>query len=119
MSYLRRDGKYEIYIIKHLWKDDPTKDWGNSGDCCQWIPKEIMRKHGNDLVYGEGIFVPFGANGECWQRTGINGSYIKEDAIKILDRIAEWNPDHRFKVCKLVIDQVTKDVVEKKYAAVP
>jgi hypothetical protein len=118
MSYLRKDGNYKIYIIKHLWKDDLDYAWSCSGDCCQWIPKEILRKFHDELVYGEGIFASFGANGSCWQRTGIFGSYIKKDAIKILDRISEWNPDHRFKVCKLVIEQTTNDVVEKKYEVI-
>ena len=73
MGYVRNDGKYEIYIIKHLWKDDPTKDQANSGECYQWIPKKIARKHHDKLMYNNGLFTPFTANGECWQRTGIKG----------------------------------------------
>ena len=114
MSYLRKDGKYKIYIIKHLWKDDPTKDWSNSGSCTQWIPKEIVRTHHDELVY-RGIFRSFTANGRCWQITGVHGSFIEEDAINILNVISKWNSDHRFKVCRLLIDQVTEDVAEKKY----
>ena len=119
MGYSRNDGNYKIYIIKHLWKDKPENSWADSGECCQWIPKEIARRFHDDLVFGKGVFVPFTANGQCWQRTGIHGSFVKEDAIKILKRIANWNPDHRFKVCKLLLNQVTEDILEMKYAIVP
>jgi len=117
MGHPRNDGNYKIYIIKHLYKDEPG-EWGSSGECCQWIPNEIIRKSHDKLIYN-GIFKPFTANGVCWQKTGIHGSYVKRDAIRILDKISEWNPQHRFKVCRLLLNQVTEDVVEKKYATVP
>ena len=117
MGFSRTDGKYIIYIIKHLYKDKPG-DWGDSGDCCHWIPKKIIREKHDELVYN-GIFKSFTANGRCWQTTGIHGSFIKRDAIRILDKISEWNPQHRFKVCRLRLNQVTEDVYEKKYATVP
>ncbi len=93
MGFSRTDGKYKIYIIKHLYKDKPG-DWGDSGDCCHWIPKEIIRKSHDELIYN-GIFKPFTANGKCWQSTGIHGSYVKRDAVRILDKISEWNPHYK------------------------
>lgn len=114
---LRNDGKYNIYIIKHLYNDDPKNEWAGSGDCCHWIPREVINKSHDKLIYGNGIFTPFTANGKCWQQTGIHGSYVKRDAVKILDKISCWNPAHRYKICRLVIDQSTEDVVEMKYEA--
>ncbi len=111
---IRNDGKYKIYIIKHLYKDKPG-EWGGSGDCQQFIPKEIGTVKWDKLTYNDGIFSPFTASGKCWQQTGTHGSFVKRDAIKILDKISEWKPEHRFKVCRVSINQVTEDVVEKKY----
>ena len=110
---LRTDGKYNIYIIKHLYKDDPKNGWSYSGDCYQWTPKKITFS----VKYAEfqDMFRPFSASGKCWQKTGIHGSYNKKDAIKILNVITKWQPNHRFKVCRLVIEQFTEDVVEMKY----
>jgi len=113
---LRNDGLYKIYIIKHLYKDDPKHEWTHSGDCTQFIPREIMRESHDELVY-RGVFRHFTANGTCWQRTGVHGSFVEEDAVKILDEISKWKSGHRFRVCKVIVDQITETVVEKKYEA--
>ena len=118
MGFLRTDGKYKIYIIKHLYNDDPTNEWGESGDCRQFIPKSIRHDYNLDKTALIKIFNNFTACGDCWQKTGISGSFVKIDAINILDKISKWRPEHRFKVCVLFIDQITEDVVEKKYAQI-
>lgn len=109
---LRNDGKYIIYIIKHLWKDDSTNEWARSGECTNWIPHGKQHKHIKD------IFKPFSASGVCWQMTGVHGSFHKNDAIKILDHISKWNPGHRYKICKVTINQVTKTIAEKKFEVI-
>jgi len=116
MGHPWSDGKFRIYIIKHLYKDK-GKCWANSGQCTQWIPKYLPLGVISDR--NKKIFRPFSASGKCWQKTGIHGSFIKRDAIRILDKISEWHPEHRFKVCKLLLNQVTEDVVEMKHAIVP
>jgi len=112
MRHPWNDGNYKIYIIKHLYKDKPENKWDDSGDCRRFVYATRYVKYIN-------IFNPFTASGKCWQKTGIYGSFVKRDAIKILDKIAQWNPEHRFKVCRLLLNQVTEDVVEKKYATNP
>lgn len=96
--------------------NEPKSEWADSGECTQWIPREVIRKNHDQLIY-RGIFRPFTANGECWQITGIYGSFNKKDAIKILDRIAEWNPEHRYRVCELNLKQETKTIAEMKFEA--
>jgi len=113
MGHPWSDGKFKIYIIKHLYKDK-GKCWDNSGQCRQFIPKDLIGGYNKHRK----LFDPFSASGSCWQKTGIHGSFVKRDAIRILDKISEWKPEHRFKVCRLLLNQVTEDVVEKKYAGI-
>lgn len=112
MGHPWNDGKYKIYIIKHLYQD--KGEWAGSGECSQFIPK-IKGNPILDRFAFNKLFGPFTASGDCWQKTGIHGSFVKRDAIKIMENIAEWRPEHRFKVCRLLINQVTEDVVEVKY----
>lgn len=116
MGHPWNDGKYKIYIIKHLYKDKAERGWDDSGSCLQFLPKGCSLT--NFKKYKMAL-VPFSASGRCWQKTGIHGSFVKRDAIKIIDKISEWRPGHRFKVCRLLLNQVTEDVVEKKFAIVP
>jgi len=113
MGHPWNDGKFKIYIIKHLYKDDPDREWDDSGECRHFIPKNCSLSNFKKYIK---VIDPFRASGACWQKTGIYGSFVKRDAIKILDKISEWNPEHRFKVCRLLLNQVTEDVVEKKYS---
>ena len=108
---LRTDGKYKIYIIMHKYKDEG--EWSRSGECTQWIPKKVVRGKNYDKV--KEVFAPFSASGECWQWTGVHGSYKKRDAVKIMDLISEWTPGHRFRVCEVTIDQKTTTIAEKKF----
>ena len=117
MGYLRTDGKYKIYIIKHLYNSKSNFEWDNSGDCRHFIPRTILWDYNKQQLENK-IFDKFTACGKCWQKTGVCGSFAKRDAIKILNKIAKWNPQHRFKVCVLYIDQTTEDIIEKKYAQI-
>ena len=117
MGHPWNDGNFKIYIIKHLYKDEIERGWDGSGSCEQFYLKDVVRRHFDKRF--KNIFRPFTASGNCWQQTGIHGSFVNRDAVKILDKISEWNPQHRFKVCRLLLNQVTEDVVEKKYATVP
>jgi len=108
---LRTDGKYKIYIIKHRYND--SGEWARSGDCTQWIPRKVV--NGKNFKKVQQIFNPFKAGGECWQQTGVHGSYKKRDAVKIMDLISEWKPGHRFRVCEVEIDQKTTTIAEKKF----
>jgi len=115
---LRRDGNYRIYIIKHLWKDNPKNEWSNSGDCGQWFAKAFpanMDKRDKFYKKYKDIFNPFQASGECWQMTGVHGSFVKADALIIIDKISEWNPVHRFRVCAVDIKQKTEHIMEFKF----
>ena len=48
-------------------------------------------------------------------KIGIHGSFHRIDAIRIMDQIAQWNPDHRFRVCMVKINQETIQLAEASY----
>ncbi len=110
---ISNDGNYIIYIIMHLYKDNPKNRWAHSGECRQWIPHDVFRLEHENLIY-RGIFKPFSANGDCWQKTNIHGSFDKQDALEILYKIAEWNPQNRYRVCKVEISQKITTMAELK-----
>lgn len=112
MGFMRKDGKYKIYIVQFLSKDG--KEWSYAGSCDHWFPKGITRKKYEQYAH-KGVFSHLNAIGECWQKTGIFGSFHCIDAIRAMDKVAEWNPGRAFRVCKLEIEQKTTQIAEFKY----
>lgn len=112
---IRTDGTFKIYIIKHLYKKEGN-DWAGSGDCGQWLgnmsvkfpDRESYRKFRKE---NEKLFNNLNAIGDCWQKTGVSGTYDREVAVKVCSIISTWFPEHGFKVCKVEIRQVTHDIV--------
>lgn len=109
---LRNDGEYKFYIIKHKYKK--KGEWAGSGDCRQWLSRK-------DITYDEQIKIfekhdktltPFTACGDCWQQTGVSGSYDKKDALKILTIISDLNPEHTFGVFSVTVKQKTSMVAQ-------
>ena len=106
---LRKDGEYKIYIIKFAYKKQIHK-WIGAGDCGIWLvngvpPTSTFDEKHKFLDKYRPLIKPFSANGICWQQTGVHGSYIKEDALKIAVKLAEWNPTIIFRVYELNISQ--------------
>jgi len=56
------------------------------------------------------LFNHLNAIGDCWQETGISGTYDRDIAIEICSLISSWFPQHSFKVCKVEIKQKTTDI---------
>jgi hypothetical protein len=111
---IRKDGVFTIYIIKHLYEKQ-EKEWSGSGDCGQWLGHK-MKDYPTIDSYKEfrnkykDLFNHLNAIGDCWQETGVNGTYNREVAIEICNLISSWFPQHSFKVCKVEIKQKTTDV---------
>ena len=59
MYYLRRDGDYRIYLLEH-WSEENQR-WSTGGP------------------YGHPP--GFTASGQCWQETGVHGTYDLEQAL--------------------------------------
>jgi hypothetical protein len=108
---IRKDGKYFIYIIQH--QRDVDKRWVNSSDCNRWIPGKLTRKKFETIFFTE-PWRTITACGKCWQETGVHGSYIKNKALRILEKVSKWNPGIKFRVCKLEIEQRTTEVAQLK-----
>lgn len=61
VHYLRCDGEYRIFTLQY-WSEDEHK-WADAGL--------------DHFGHPEG----FTASGECWQRTGVHGTFDEEEAI--------------------------------------
>ena len=99
---LRIDGKYTIYIVRHLYKHEG--EWTNSGDC-DAVFGYIDEKLKNQL---RKLQTPFMPSGECWQRIGIHGTYDEIEAIKLVGFLNRNIEQHTFGVCKVDIAQKRK-----------
>jgi len=116
---IRTDGTFSIYIIKHLYMSKKSNGWSCSGDCGQWLGHMMKKQPTLDERHKlhdsyRPLFNKFNACGDCWQETGISGTYSRSDAIDMCDLISLWFPEHKFKVCRVDITQKTIDVVEFK-----
>ena len=92
MALLRKDGDYVIYIAERRLNND-------------WIGVA------HDLY---GCPVGFSASGNCWQETGVHGTYDLQAAKKGIRELASKNPDVGFRVVKVTISQHKEPVWPKK-----
>lgn len=82
---IRNDGKYEIYRLQHLW-NHRTK-WVGS------IENEEF----------------FKASGECWQQTGIHGTFDFDEAKKAFEEVvSRLEKNRKFRLVKVTISQSTE-----------
>ena len=88
---LNKDGNYQIYTIQHLPKlEKETEE--------NWVFSNF-----DSFGFPDG----FDACGECWQKTGIYGTFEIFTAKKGFDWIMKRNPDTKFRVVKIFIQQMT------------
>jgi hypothetical protein len=91
---LRSDGTYNIYIIQHQWRK--AGEWKMSD------------------IGGFGSKPPMSMNaiGQCWQDTGVMGTYHLKDALAVLPDLRKRNPEHAFRVACVCISQGTTPVID-------
>lgn len=87
---LRTDGDYTIYVIEHLRQNDSIERWVRS----------IENEH------------YFGAAGDCWQETGIHGTFDLEEAKRAFLSIMNNRKllDRKFRLVRVRIHQSTEVV---------
>ena len=110
---LRNDGDYTIYIIQYT-KDKPGEEWNNSGDCTQFIKKVKTREQQDKIAYSK-PFESISACNECWQKTGIHGTFDLKMAMAVFQKIFRWFPKYRFRVAELKISQHITQIAEAKF----
>jgi hypothetical protein len=114
---VRNDGTYEIYRIQHKYNKKGA--WAYSGVTDGSFAADIPVKHRYVNVHDHKMtpaFYAFSACGEVWQKTGIHGSFNRGDALKVLKLMAEYNPEHKFRVVKVTITQKTEEVALMDYS---
>ena len=84
---IRTEGKFYIYRIEHQWKG--KGNWADS------IENEYY----------------FTASHECWQKTGIHGTFNINEAKKAFgDIVSKLDKDRKFRLVCVTIEQ-SKDVL--------
>jgi hypothetical protein len=92
---IRTDGTYKIFIIEFLQESDKT--WHYAGDGDHWLT--------GTLPFDKEPRKSFNACGNCWQQTGVFGTFDKKTAFDLLYIISENNKTRSFRVCELYISQ--------------
>lgn len=85
---LINDGKYDIYLIQHQFGEK----WVNSS----------LEYFGHPLG--------FTSSDECWQETGIHGTFNKSKAKRALKWISRQYPDMKFRIVCRRIMQITEPI---------
>jgi hypothetical protein len=109
---LRNDGEYTIYIIQFKSKDK-FREWYNAGDCGQFLPKMFKDEH--DKLRKKVPLNSLTACGDCWQQTGVSGTYNFDDAVKVMSYIAQITPGREFRVAEVKINQKTTQKCSMKF----
>jgi hypothetical protein len=93
---LRNDGKYKIYMIRHL------AEVGAFGrDKSEW--------HFSNFDHF-GTPIGFSASGDCWQETGIHGTFDLETGLEGLRWIADKHRGTKFRLVKLTLTRQTETI---------
>lgn len=99
---VRNDGFYTIYILQHETVDG--KEWNNSGDGEQWC-----RGRGD---FREEPRRSFNALGECWQQTGVHGTYDRKIALRMMILAACEHPKRKFRITRVSISQKSDVIIQ-------
>lgn len=89
---LHNDGSYTIYTIK-----------------CRKLNRDSNYYYANLCTFGfpEG----FKSSDECWQKTGIHGTFNLDEAKNAIKFLYDKHPDYLFKFVKLTLNQKTDDYI--------
>lgn len=116
---LRTDGKYQIYLVEFLSINPcnkKQKTW-HSADyfmTSPTIPWNIRMTYADKNGIKPGYyyksktkepFKTFSASGQCWQETGIFGSFSRKIAENMCDILRKYFPKKKFRVSILNISQ--------------
>ena len=79
------------------------KEWSGSGDCGQWMP-QLKRCDYDEL---RKLMKSLTANGRCWQRLGVHGTYNKRSAKRLVKFLNDHIKEHNFAVFMVRTVQMT------------
>lgn len=83
---IRTEGKFSIYRIEHQWEN--KSEWTSSIENEQY----------------------FRSSGECWQQTGVHGTYDLEEAKQVFGKVAQSDKRRKFRLVCVTIEQ-SKEVL--------
>lgn len=105
---LRNDGKFEIYVLVAKTAGYKNFEWFDFSidSVFDKIPKDLLRDGDPHLGKLRQPFRDFAASGECWQKTGVFGSFDYKNACEFARLAKEYCSDmYSFGVKKIVIEQ--------------
>jgi len=100
------------YIAKHIYLHSMRKNWDSSGKYLD--PEDGRILHCGNFI-NKGIFKSFQNNVEVWQEIGLEAPFDEDEAMEKLNKITEMNPKNRFRICRLLIRQITTSVKNKEF----
>lgn len=85
---IRKDGSYRIFVIETRFDDYKNANWFLANLDHFGSPKG------------------FGAGGDCWQTTGVTGTFKEKEAKKGLGWIRKRYPESQFRLAAVHISQM-------------
>ena len=109
MGYPRKSGSYTFYRIEMEGENDyGWFDVSNSGAIISKVPVEERFFEPACSGKHREPFYSFSACGECWQQTGIFGTFDAEIAHSMIFLLSRYNPGRFFRVVKhTIVDERT------------
>ena len=88
---MRCDGIFDIHQIQHLQSDG------------EWVMSSLDHF---------GTPIGFSPSCECWQKTGVRGTFARGLALDGVRWLRARHPDYKFRVVLVTTSQITRVVVE-------
>lgn len=98
MAAVRKDGEYVVYVIQTRSANYRGGEWYNAS------------------LDHFGTPPGFSASSECWQTTGIDGTFDRAVGLAGLSAIANKHPGVEFRLAQVNITQKTAEVASMKWA---
>ena len=107
---IRNDGEYAIYRVD-VKAGERYITWHH---LIPTIPNSVMYASDRDRRNGKrkDPMGSYNANGECWEKTGINGLFDRSQATELLEILAKHNPTRTFRVTEMKITQKITVIME-------
>lgn len=94
---IRSDGRFTIFIIEFEYTN--KTQWAQISFDVSWVAPDLYAKH-------ENIWNDFSSSGDCWQQTGVHGTFDVEKAIKLYLLLKDHSIEkYKFRVKKVTIWQ--------------
>ena len=118
MRIEKMEGTTVAYELECQWPEDAHPAYAGRWHKRDLVPEDFGERHAK---YGESwddacpLFKNYGANGECWQKTGIDGYLDETMAIQAIIQVSKHRPGEKWRLVRRTYTVKTDVVYEATY----